>query len=450
MPGFFDTPDPPDPISTAAAQTGTNVNTALANTALNQVNQVTPQGNLSYSQTGSTSFTDPVTGVAYQIPQSTATQTLSPMGQATFDQQQGAQYNLASLGNDQARALRDQFANAFNLNGAPAFGNSGIIGNAPGAIGNIPDRGSAVSGFGDAGQPTAAFGDAGQIGSTFGAAPGVQTGYQHGDDFSADRQRIEAGLMERLNPSLAIERNKYEQQLADQGIRYGSPAYEDAMRNYSMQANDARLGVIGKGGEEQQRLSEMSRLAGVFGNTAQQQIYQQALGRGEFANRAQQQQFEQLKGRGEFANNAQEQLYEQLFGRAQFGNAAQQQNFSQDAQRATLGNAALAQNFQQAGTAFNAANATRQQYLDEQFALRNQPINEISALLSGSQVSRPNFLNTGGATIPTTDVAGLINRNFDQQMAASNQQSATANNIIGGLFGFAGGLGRGGFFNSSR
>ena len=138
-----------------------------------------------------------------------------------------------------------------------------------------------------------------------------------------------------------------------------------------------------------------------------------------------------------------------MFGRAQFGNAAQQQQFSQNAQRGTFANAALAQNFQQAGTAFNAANATRQQYLDEQFALRNQPIRTRSArCCTGSQVSRPNFLNTGGATIPTTDVAGLINRNFDQQMAVQNQQPATANNIIGGLFGFAGGLGRRWVFQS--
>ena len=43
-------------------------------------------------------------------------------------------------------------------------------------------------------------------------------------------------------------------------------------------------------------------------------------------------------------------------------------------------------------------------------------------------------------------MAGLINRNFDQQMAVSNQQAATANNIIGGLFGFAGGMARGGAF----
>ena len=232
------------------------------------------------------------------------------------------------------------------------------------------------------------FGGEGQIGTTFGMAPDVQQSYQHGDDFSADRQRIEAGLMERLNPSLAIERNKYEQQLGDQGIRYGSKAYEDAMRNYCMQANDARLGVIGQGGQEQQRLSEMSRLAGEFGNKAQQQIYEQA------------------KGRGEFANTGQQQAYEQAFGRGQFANAAQQQDFSQQAARGTFNNAALAQNFGQAQTAFNATNAARQQYLNEQFALRNQPINEISALLTGSQVSQPNFVNPNTSTIANTDVGG--------------------------------------------
>ena len=218
-------------------------------------------------------------------------------------------------------------------------------------------------------------------------------------------------LLGRINPSLAIERNKYEQQLADQGILAGSPAYENAMRNYAIQANDARYGAIAQGGAEQQRLSDIARQA------------------------------------GEFHNQAAQQQYEQQFGRAQFYNAGQQQDFSQEAMRATMANAARAQNFQQAQSAFNASNAARQQYLNETFALRNQPINEISALLSGSQVASPNFLNTQGPTIPTTDVAGLINRNFDQQMAVSNQQAATANNIIGGLFGFAGGLGRGGAFN---
>lgn len=417
---LFGSPDPPNPVATAGAQTGTNVATALANNALQQVNQTTPQGNLTYNQTGNYAFADPMTGAVYNIPQTTATQTLTPMGQLTFDQSQEAQGNLAALSNEQAQRLRAQFGTPFSLAGAPSFGDVSSLTGAPQAQGT----------FDSGGNPVTSFADAGQIGSTFGAAPDVQQTYQHGDDFSADRQRIESGLMERLDPSLAQERNKYEQQLDDQGIRYGSPAYENAMRNYSMQANDARLGVIGQAGQEQTRLSQMAQAAGEFQNKAQQQIYEQA------------------KARGEFANTAQQQQYQDLFGRAQFGNAAQQQQFSQNAQQATFGNAALAQNFQQAGTAFNAANAARQQYLDEQFALRNQPINEITALLSGSQVAKPNFLNTGGATIPTTDVAGLINKNFDQQMAVQNQQTATANNIIGGLFGFAGGLGRGGFFNS--
>jgi len=420
MGGLFDSPDPPNPIATAAAQTGTNVATAVANANLGNVNQVTPQGNLTYQNTGNYQWADPTTGQTYTIPQFTAYQTLSPTGQGTFDQSQLAQYNLAALGNEQSARLRQQFAAPMSLAGAPAFGDVSTLSDAPQAQTSFYGGPSAMTGFA-ANDPTL---------SSFGAAPDIQQTYQHGDDFSADRQRIEAGLMERLDPSLAQERNKYEQQLADQGIRYGSKAYEDAMRNYSMQANDARLAAIGQGGIEQQRLSDIARQAGEFYNKGQQQAYEQA------------------KGRGEFANLAAQQQYEQLFGRGQFYNAGQQQGFSQEAQRATFANAAEAQNFQQAQSAFNASNAARQQYLNETFALRNQPINEISALLSGSQVASPNFLNTSGPTIPTTDVAGLINRNFDQQMAVSNQQAATANNIIGGLFGFAGGLGRGGAFTA--
>ena len=53
--GLFkpDPPTPPNPVVTAAAQTGTNVSTAIANTMLNRTNQVTPQGSLTYNTTGS-------------------------------------------------------------------------------------------------------------------------------------------------------------------------------------------------------------------------------------------------------------------------------------------------------------------------------------------------------------------------------------------------------------
>lgn len=73
-------------------------------------------------------------------------------------------------------------------------------------------------------------------------------------------------------------------------------------------------------------------------------------------------------------------------------------------------------------------------------AERNQPINEITALLSGSQVSQPNFMGANMPTIPTTDVAGLINTNYDQkfnryQLAQQQQQQ-----MLGGLFGLGASL----------
>jgi hypothetical protein len=77
--------------------------------------------------------------------------------------------------------------------------------------------------------------------------------------------------------------------------------------------------------------------------------------------------------------------------------------------------------------------------MQEQYAGRNQPLNEISALMSGSQVSQPNWLNTPSSQIPTTDVAGLINQNFNQQMQVNQQQSQNANQLIGGILGLGAG-----------
>jgi hypothetical protein len=88
----------------------------------------------------------------------------------------------------------------------------------------------------------------------------------YGTDFSADRQRVEDSLMQRMNPQLAIEKQGIQQQLADQGIRYGSQAYADAMDNYSRQANDARYGAIQNAGAEQQRMVQEEAQRAAFQN----------------------------------------------------------------------------------------------------------------------------------------------------------------------------------------
>lgn len=68
-------------------------------------------------------------------------------------------------------------------------------------------------------------------------------------------------------------------------------------------------------------------------------------------------------------------------------------------------------------------------------AARNQPINEIMALLSGSQVQTPNFQMNQPSQIPTTDNAGIINTNFNQRQQNYQNEMSAWNNTWGGLFG---------------
>jgi hypothetical protein len=381
-----DPPTPPNPIATAAAQTGTNVATGVANSMLNNVNQITPQGNLSYDVTSNYSWTDPSNGQTYSIPRFTATQTQTDAQKNIQAQRDATQLNLATAGNQQsARAgqiLNTTFAPG---SGAPAAGEASTLATQYSAIRNYDAGGNIQKSLGDSGAITKDYGPA--------------------DNFSADRSRVEDSLYGRLNPQLQKDRSAIEQRLADQGIRYGSQAYTSAMDDYNRQSNDARLAVTAQGGQEQQRMMDMAAQRAGFQNAAQQQQYTQNLGAGSFAN------------------------------------AAQQQQNAQNASAAGFYNAGAAQNLNQTQSIFNAQNAQRNQYMQEQYAQRNQPLNEISGLMSGSQVSSPNFVNTPGSQIATTDIGGLINQNFAQQ--SQNYQTANQNwqSTMGGLLGLGGKLG---------
>src|ERR1700676_107697 len=72
-----DSPTPPDPFQTAAAQTKSNIATGTANQNINMVNQTNPYGSLTYSQTG----TNPD-----GTPKYSATTTLNPAQQGLLDQ----------------------------------------------------------------------------------------------------------------------------------------------------------------------------------------------------------------------------------------------------------------------------------------------------------------------------------------------------------------------------
>lgn len=367
-------PAPPDPRQTSAASTSTNVGTAVANAYLGNVNQVTPNGNLTYDQTGSYQWFDPYTMQTYNIPTFTATQTLSPQGQAIQDQNQSAQLNLSTIANNQSGFLKDYL-------GKPADTSS-----LPGLIGS-PNLQTSIGG----GYDTNFNRD---IGGTFTDGVDLATSYAGADDFSADRQRVEDALWQRGAAGRAQEEEALRTRLLNSGLREGSAAWNAEMERLGRQVADERTGVLLAGGQEQSRLVGLSRDAAQFGNDAT------------------------LAG-ANFGNNASLQA-------AQFGSQQQQAQNAAGLAGSTFANNAALQNQQ-------AQNAARSQGMQEAYAARNQPINEITALLSGSQVSQPNFVNTNQPTIPTTDVAGIINQNYQNQLSAYNQQQAGLGGLISGI-----------------
>jgi Chaperone of endosialidase len=473
----FGAPEPPNPATTASAQTSANISTAIANAYLNNANQVTPTGSLTYTPSGdSTTINDPA-GVQYTIPRFLTTQTLNEPYASTERYRAEAQLRLAGLADTGALTLQGLLNHGVDLGQAPAPGNPDWLFQTANPATQFGDTGSQQGTFGAAPSQLFQFGATpGQqfgfdptqgLQSQFGEAGGLTSSYGPGD-FSADRSRVEQALYGRLQPQLELDRSRLEQQLADQGIRYGTPAYDQAMRQLNQQQTDARLAVTQTAGQEQQRMMDMAAKRAGFENAAQQQQYEQALGRGTFTNTAAQAAFGQAQARGQFANQAAAQAYAEAQGRGtfynqaaehalaeaqargQFANAAQLANYQQALGRGTFTNAGLAQQQQRVQTQIAALERQRNQYLAEQYALRNQPLNEISALLSGSQVSQQPWASYNQSQIPTTDIAGLINQNFQQQFQNYNTQTQAQSQLLGGALGAAGNIGLGLALKSDR
>lgn len=81
--------------------------------------------------------------------------------------------------------------------------------------------------------------------------------------------------------------------------------------------------------------------------------------------------------------------------------------------------------------AYNQANvANYNTALQSQLALRQAPLNEILALSGQGQVQGPQFANTGQTGVAGTDVAGIANQGYQNQMGQYQQNQG----VLGGLF----------------
>jgi len=124
MGGAPSPPPPPDPMATAQAQTGMNIGTAEAQDLLNMVNQVTPYGGLTYTQTGTTPMT--VAGQAYKIPRFTATQSFTPAGQAQLNYQLATGLNAGEAAQGLSGQLANLFSKPIELPGTPDYRNQAV------------------------------------------------------------------------------------------------------------------------------------------------------------------------------------------------------------------------------------------------------------------------------------------------------------------------------------
>jgi hypothetical protein len=122
----------------------------------------------------------------------------------------------------------------------------------------------------------------------------------------------------------------------------------------------------------------------------------------------------------------------------------------QELSRQAAANAAQQQQFQQNIAQQQFRNTAIQQALAQQAAIRSIPVNEISALLSGGQVSVPQFQGYSGVTVAP---APIFQGGQAQDAAAMQRYGIAANQAAsnaGGLFNLAGSLGSAAIMASDR
>lgn len=223
-------PAAPDPAATAAGQTSTNVQTAIANAVMGNANQVGPLGNVNYSQTGSQTIKD-AQGKDISIPQYTRTETLSPEQQKLYNQQTALGGQLNDLASQQTTRLGDVLNKPIDFSG-------------------LPDRVSSVN-----------------------------------NDFSGDRQKVEDSLFSRLIPQQDHDRAIMDAKLANQGIVKGSDAYNNEYELFDQGVNDARNQVVLAGGTEQSRqLADALSRAGLTNSQRDAGIQEQLTSRNQPIN----------------------------------------------------------------------------------------------------------------------------------------------------------------------
>lgn len=408
-------PAAPDPYKTAGAQGAADVRTAIAQAQLNNIDQTTPFGSVNYKQTNTRKMMLP-DGKSVDIPIYESTTKLSPDQQNLLNLTERAGITFGEIANRQANRIGDVLSTPIRQNDLP---------NAPTDIPNAPN-------FNQFNQALPDF-------NTIDDVPTLRNSYDAGgpiqrqigaNDFSQDRQRVEDAIFSRLNPQIDRDREALQTRLANQGITQGSEAYNSGIDELNRQVNDQRMQAILAGGQEQSRMFAMDESQGQFANQAQAQQNAQNATAADFSNNAATNQFN-LGMTADMANNdIAARTYDAQRAAKDYNDSITRQNYDLDLNR------------------IQQQQALRQSGLQEDIALRNQPISEMLALLGGAQPTVPQFQPWNAPNLPSPPVAqsvynsAAIDANNYKTQAAQyasglNGMYGLGSTLLGGLFGMS-------------
>jgi hypothetical protein len=329
-------PPAPDYKANAEQTAAANREMATANTWANRPNQNTPWGSTFWTNEAQI---DPATG--QQVTSWTQNQSLDPALQNALNEQLGIMSGKSQLAGSFMGRVAQDFSKPFDWQNLPGM----------------------------AATPQQQF------------TQGRDAYYerpQGANAFSADRQRIEQGLFDRMRPEHQAQQEALQAQLANQGLTPGSPGYAGEMQRLSDQQERARFNAMEMGGSEQARMQQM--------NIGQQDAY----------------------------------------------NRAMNQMFTQD-----MG--ANAQNWGQMLQASEYQNNLRKQGIAEQSMARNMSLNELNALMSEQQVHNPQMPGFQSATgYRSADYSGAASDQYGAGVDAYNASQANAQSGNSALYGLGG------------
>ena len=236
-----------------------------------------------------------------------------------------------------------------------------------------------------------------------------------------------AGLQNQQQGNAAIAQN------FGQGVTAAQLQNQQQQQQYAQNladanfANQASLGVFG-----------MDMQNANLNNQGQQQGYSQQMGIANLQNQAIAQNQQTALAQQEAANRAQAQQYGQGLSTADFYNQAQQQNFGNQIAGQQAGNAAQNQTFNQLLQSGQFANTAQGQAIAQELQKRQIPLNEITALMSGSQIQNPQFQGYAGANVAQTPIMQGAQNQAAYNQNLYNQQVGAQNANTSGLYGLAG------------